>query len=316
MTAEPIDPRTLLAQLLLDWLAARTGTVAGAIEPEADGLLRSTIGGAPLVIAVEPVAGAEPPAEWTARLASFADRIDAPEGGALVWLPPGAEPPSGEPAASAAVAAINTALEQTLPGEADEARLPVRVYIRKREDEGAYVTAYGGLAPYWAQFTDRVQGYYQLDSKELHRPPDDEAELKALVERIVATAQGMEVDAMRAVPAEDTWRVRRLRGGAGAAVLGLPPGDESETGASLRKRIRALLPEAGARLAPLAGALHVLLLYGHYGSMANEPVGAALRGQEPQAFAGIDLVVLAADGAIRPLLDITRHPALQARAEG
>jgi hypothetical protein len=312
--ASPTNAERLLARLLLEFLSERTGMAAEGLVDAEDGLLTATLAGVPLVIAVAPLASSAGTPDWQTRLAAFAQRLDPPPGGALVWLPPGAEPPAAEPDASETVAALDRALAMAAPGEAAEAWLPARVYLRKQQDEGAYVTAYGGLAPYWAQFTDRVDGYYQLDSKELHRLPENVDEIKALVERIVETARGMELDGLRAVAAEDAWRVRRLRTAAEVAVLGLPPDDESETGAPLRKRVRALLPETGSRLAAHGDALRLLLLYGHYGSLSNEPVSPALRGQEPQAFGGIDMIALAADGAVKPLMDITRRPALQARS--
>lgn len=307
--------RALLAQAFIDWLENRTGARAEpASTADGDSLLTLRLGGERLLLAIEPVAATPPDAAWQGRLAAFEERLEkAGAGGVLVWLPAGAEPPLDEPAASETVQAIGAAAAALAPGAVGDARLPITLYLRRRDEAGAYITAYGGMAQYWAQFTERVQGYFQLDSKQLHRLPDDEAYIKGLVDRIVDVAQGMTVDEMRAIPAEDFWRVQRLRGGEGCAAAGRPAGDEAEQGAPLRRRLRTALQEAGARFGADGDALRVLLLYGHYPTLDGEPVGPALRGMDPSLFAGIDFVALLSDGTVKPLLDITRRPALAAR---
>jgi len=302
-TENEAHARDLLALLFGEWLAGVAGTAD--VTPAEPGLYLARAGDALVALAIEPLGSG--PEAWQAELQAFAARLTPPENGALVWLPPGAAPPRDEPAQTEAVAAVQRTLEALQPGETADARLPIAISVRKRDEAGAYVSAFGGLAPYWAQFTDRVRGYYQIDSNALHRLPDDEATIKTLIDRIVAATEGMRLDELRVVEAEDYWRVQRLRSGQGVAVLGLPPGDESEQGAPLRRRLREALSEAGQRLRQHEEAARALLLVGHYASVQNEPVGTALRGLDPALFAGIDLVALAADATIKPLLDITRR---------
>jgi hypothetical protein len=70
------------------------------------------------------------------------------------------------------------------------------------------------------------------------------------------------------------------------------------------------MKECSVRLATQDANLRVLVLYAHYGTLEGEPVGPALRGQDPALFAGLDLVVLIADGQVKPLMDVTRRTGL------
>lgn len=304
----------LLAQLFCDWLAERSGEAVAPPTTGPAGLFVTTVAGQRIAVDVAPMATGEPPAGWSGALAAFCARLQPGQtGGVLLWLPGGAAPPAQEPAASEALHAVQAAVDTAASGATAEARLPITLSIRKRAESGAYVSAFGGLAPLWAQFTDRVQGYYQIDSTALHRLPDDEAYIRGLIDRVVEASEGMALGEARAAPAEDHWLVQRLRAGAGCAALGLPPGDESENGAPLRKRLRAALREGAARLAGEPAELRVLALFAHYGSLEGEPVGPALRGLDPALFGGLDLVVLLANGAVKPLIDITRKALHQRR---
>src|SRR4051794_17837134 len=103
-------PRRLLAQLVFDWLEARSGEPVEA-EDGANGLYSATLAADRLTVAIEPAGTPEPPAAWTARLDAFASRLTPGNGGVLVWLPPGAEPPAQEPAATATVVALQQAID-------------------------------------------------------------------------------------------------------------------------------------------------------------------------------------------------------------
>ncbi|HLZ68518.1 MAG TPA: hypothetical protein VKV26_01275 [Dehalococcoidia bacterium] len=304
----------LLAHLLLDWIASRSGRKLTLLPARADAIARAGDEDDRLSIVLASLSSAERPPAWVAALERFAGRLDTSGSGVLIWLPPGATVPDEEPAASTVAMAVQQAVMATPAGESRDALLPIRISLLKRDEQGAYVSAAGGLAPLWAQFTDRVQGYFQIDSTALHRLPEDEAQTRAVIDRIVAASTGMALGEARVVEAEDRWRIQRLRGGDGCAVIGLPPGDESESGAPLRRRLRAALREAGERLAGENATLRVLALYGHYPTLEMEQAGPALRGQDPALFAGLDLIVLIADGAVKPLLDITRRPLVQPRA--
>lgn len=297
----------LLAQLFAEWLAERAGG-GGPPADLGDGAWSLTLGTRQAAFLIEPAGSAEIPDDWQARLDGLAARLEPRlEGGVLVWLPPGANLPQHEPAVSDLVGALQQAIDGLAPGEAVDAALPIEIGIQKRDESGAYVSAAGGLSPHWARFTDRVQGYFQIDSTTLHRLPADEGYLDALVERIAAASAGLALREIATVGAEDFWRVQRLRGGSGVAIVAQPPGDESESGAPLRKRLRLVLREARERLATCPAELRLLALFAHYPSFEGEPAGAALRGQDPTLFGGLDLVALIADGGVRPLVDITRR---------
>ncbi len=297
-----------IARLTLEWLADRTGAPASLIDESAESLLHGRLGDEPVALVVETLSSGERPPSWQIGLDRFAARLDpGGDGAVLLWLPAGAALPADEPGTTVAVRAVQAAIERTGPGESSDALLPIALRLQKRDESGAYVSAVGGLAPLWAQFTDRVQGYYQIDSTALHRLPQDDEQVRALIDRLVEASVGMALGETRSVDAEDHWRVQRLHGGAGCAIVALPPGDETESGAPLRRRLRALLRDAGNRLSAERPALRVLTLLGHYPTIEADQAGPALRGQDPSLFAGVDLVVLAADGSLKPLLDVGRR---------
>jgi len=308
--------RQLLAGRFFEWLEDRTGS---AVVP--DGFHQTNpfvarIAGRRLVVAVEPAASGHLPVGWLEAVRQLEARLSSSEQGAgLVWLPPGAAPPVREPVASAVVDALQRTLASLAPGESGDAALPITIHIRKKDESGAYVTAFGGLSPYWAQFTEKVQGYYHIDSTALHRLRDDEAYIRELIDRVVEASKTLELEETAAISAQDNWRVQRLRSGDATGVMALPPEDETETGAPLRRRLRIVLGEASRLLAGEDADLRVLLLYGHYGSMEGEPVGTALRGQDPALFGALDLIALVADGQVKPLINITRQPLLQEQAQ-
>ncbi len=297
-----------IARLTLEWLAERTGAATNLIDVDSGPLLHGRLGDEPVALAVESLSSAERPPDWQTRLDRFAARLDpGGEGAVLLWLPAGATLPAEEPEMTVAVRAVQAAIERTGAGESNDALLPIALRLQKRDESGAYVSALGGLAPLWAQFTDRVQGYFQIDSTALHRLPLGEEQVRALIDRLVEASAGMALGETRSVDAEDHWRLQRLRGGAGCTIVAVPPGDDTESGAPLRRRLRMLLRDAGSRLAAQQPALRVLTLLGHYPTIEADQAGPALRGQDPSLFAGVDLIVLAADGGVKPLLDIARR---------
>ncbi|HZQ38204.1 MAG TPA: hypothetical protein VFD32_19900 [Dehalococcoidia bacterium] len=308
---------TVIARLVLAWLGERTGAPVELLDGDAGVAVHGRLGAETVVLAVESLSSAEQPAGWQAGLDRFGARLDPrSEGAVILWLPAGAAPPAEEPAATVAVRAVQAAIDAVPPGESRDALLPIVLGLQKRDDNGAYVSAFGGLAPLWAQFTDRVQGYYQIDSTALHRLPEDEAEVRALIDRVITASAGMALGEARMVDADDRWRVQRLRDGSGCTVIAAPPGDETESGAPLRRRLRAVLRGTGERLADGRPALRVLALLGHYPTIEADQAGPALRGQDPSLFAGLDLIVVVADGAVKPLLDVGRRLAAPGATAG
>ncbi|MHB8575552.1 MAG: hypothetical protein ACYDCQ_09490 [Dehalococcoidia bacterium] len=310
-----VEERRLLATLVCEWLEERTGRPAALSDRLESGVWPIDLRGLSVSCVIESASTVLAPAEWQSRLAAYNTRLANPaEAGVLVWLPSGAELPRGEPAQTEIVDALNRAIAGLAPGEAADAALPIALHIRKRDETGAYVSAYGALSAHWARFTDRVQGYFQIDSTALHRLPADETTTLELVDRLIEASRGLELDGAATIDAADYWRIQRLRGGTGIAVVATPPDDESETGAPLRKRLRGALRQAGDQLRDTTAAIRLAAFYAHYPSIDEEPVGAALRGQDPSLFAGVDLVLLISDGQVRPLIDVTRKPVLQAPA--
>ena len=306
----------LCLQFVADWLGERTGAAVQlephAPLPDADGVLASgRLADRPLAAALSFIVPPVGEGPWYAAKAALEARISMRvAGGYLVWVPPPAELPDREPHSSAIVLRAEETLARFVPGGHGEIRFPVPVYMRKSDNEGAYVTARGGLAPAWAQFTNRVFGHFQLDSSELHRLPAGEAHLKDLVDRLVDVANGLELGQTAEVIAEDAWPARRLRGGEGVALLGEPPGGDRSAGAGLRRGLRRALQALRGPLLAEEAAARLVCFVGPYANIADQPVGTALLGFDPTLYRGIDLFCLAAEGTIKPLLDLTRNPLL------
>jgi hypothetical protein len=107
---------------------------------------------------------------------------------------------------------------------------------------------------------------------------------------------------------EDAWTVQRLPRGAtaegmtdGWAITGCPPGFEPADGGAIRRILRRRLTEAAQSLAG-RGELKALVLAGAYEYMASENAGPSLRGFDPAATAGFDVIALVADAEVKPLL--------------
>ncbi len=318
----------LCLQLLADWLGERTARslrlVPTAPVPDTSATIATgVVDGRPLAAALVFIAPPDGEGPWYTAKRALEERLGARlPGRYLIWVPQGAELPEREPAISEFILRAEETLARFVPGGHGEIRFPVAVYLRKSDEEGSYVTARGGLAPHWAQFTNRVYGHFQLDSRELHRLPAGEGHLRELIERIVQAAGGVELGRTVEVPCEDAWVAQRLKGepaagageGAAVALIGEPPGSELSAGAGLRRSLRRTLQAVRAPLLAAAGEVRVVCLVGPYTYRAEQPVGTALLGFDPALYQGIDLICLACEGEVVPLLDLTRHPLLAPRA--
>ena len=318
-TAALARARSLACHLLADWLAERTG-VAVSLAPQGDALdpavslARGAVGAEPVAVGLICIAPPIGAGGWYEAKADLEDRLAGHlPPGCVIWAPQGAELPAREPDRSAFILAAEELLGRCVPGGHGEIRLPVTLVLRKSDAEGAYLTARGGLAPAWARFTNRVFGHYQLDSSELHRLPAGEGYLDELIEAIVALANRMELGERREIAAEDAWVAQRLRGGEGVLIVGEPPASELASGAALRRGLRRSLGTAREALAAEQAAARLIVIVGPYTSIADQPVGAALLGFDPAMTRGLDLIALAAEGRVQPLLDLTRRPLLAAR---
>lgn len=310
----------LCLQFLTEWLGERTRRSV-RLDPrapiaETDAVLAAgEVDGRPLAVAlafIVPPAGADP---WYHRKAELERRCSGRlAGGYLVWVPQMADLPDREPHSSEVVLRVEETLRRFVPGGHGEVRFPVPVYIRKSDAEGSYVTARGRLAAHWAKFTGRVFGHFQLDSTELHRLPHGEGRLAELIDRLVEVANGLELGQMGEVVTEDAWVAQRLRAGEGVAFVGEPPGCDRSSGAGLRRSLRRTVQALREPLLAQEAAARLVCFVGPYTSIAEQPVATALLGFDPGLYRGIDLVCLAAEGAVRPLLDLTRNPVLSAES--
>jgi hypothetical protein len=311
--------QAIAMRLVLDALQERTGQPADAGEPEQvpeteAWVARGTIGGQTLtagVVFIVPPAGQ---GYWYDAKAALEQRIGGSlAGGYVLWAPSGAELPAREPGRSDFIMRVESVAERFVPGGHGEVRFPVTLYLRKSDEEGGYLTARGGLAPHWARFTGRVFGHYQLDATELHRTPAGEGYLNTLIDSIALTANSLKLGETTAIEAEDAWTMQRLSTSQGLAIVGEPPGAELSSGAALRRTLRRTLLALRASLPAEPADARVLAFIGPYSSFKDQPVGTALLGMDPAVYAGIDLVLLAADGEVGPVLDLTRTPLLAAR---
>ncbi len=310
-------PVQLCLQFVADRLADRTGhpvqLAANSPIAETDAVLASgTIGDQPLAVVLSFIAPPEGDDPWYRAKADVERRLAGRlEGGYLVWVPQGAELPEREPDSSEMVRRVEETLGRFVPGGHGEVRFPVAIRIRKSDAAGAYVTARGGLANSWARFTNRVSGHFQLDSSDLHRLPAGEANLTGLIDEIIEVANGLELGQLVEVMTEDAWPAQRLRGGTGMAFIGEPPGSERSSGAGLRRPLRRTVQAMRGPLLECNAAVRVVCFIGPYTSIDQQPVGTALLGFDPALYHGIDLICLAAEGALKPLLDLTRDPLLK-----
>ena len=314
---EPADRAARLAlRLLLDALQERTrqhavvGEPARVPETEA-WIAAGSIGGRTLtagVVFIVPPTGEQ---HWYKAKAALEQRIGSTlQGGYLLWAPSGAELPAREPQRSEVITRVEEVGSRLGPGERAEVRFPVSLYLRKSDEEGGYLTARGGLAAHWARFTGRVFGHYQLDSSELHRPPSAEGYLNTLIDSIALTANALKLGETVTIEAEDAWTLQRLSAGDGLTIVGEPPGAELSSGAALRRSLRRTLQALRPPLIAQSADARVLGFIGPYASFKDQPVGTALLGMDPAVYGGIDLVLLAADGEVGPVLDLTRSPVL------
>jgi hypothetical protein len=306
-------------RLVLDALSERTGKATRVHEiARVEGfdawLAQADIGGQPLavcVVFIVPPTGSGP---WYEAKAALEARIGGVLDGAYVlWAPSGAELPGREPHRSAVIARTEDAARRFVPGGHGEVRFPVVLSLRKSDEEGSYLTARGGLASAWAQFTGRVFGHYQLDSTELHRLPAGEGHLKSLVDRIAERANTLEPGQTVEIETEDAWTMQRLSAGEGLLIVGEPPGAELSSGAALRRNLRRVMQALRGPLLAQAGAARVVCFIGPYADFKDQPVGTALLGFDPTLYTGIDQILLAADGDVAPVLDLTRSALLAQR---
>jgi hypothetical protein len=238
-----------------------------------------------------------------------ADGSSMEAGAYAVWVPPKAALPTTEPQVSNLRITLARGLGGLAAGESREVRLPLTLVLAKLSDEGAYVSVTGGLAPEWTTISEGVPGSYHLDSRGLYRLPDERAEIDIIVTRVRDRAALLQPGEVTDVQVNDTWTVSRLPAGApeGVTVMAAPPEVDPLDGTLVRRMLRRHVQRAVAqREAALAAGqpndLSALMLLGALAHVKDELATAALRGMNPAAYGGIDLIALVADASVRQVL--------------
>ena len=300
----PSDPGEAALLLFLDWFGHRYARSARVTErsPEGEALRSARVQvGRRWEIACTLVNSVHADADlpFEAARAAVEQRLDLEGLPYALWLPRGAGLPAGEPGLSQLALAAGEALP--VDGDRLEVRTAVRLHLRRTSMDGSVVTVLGGLAPLWAQFTNRVAGSFQLNARELHRLPEDEEERTALIERVVLAAGQPDVDDSVVIPADDVWTANRLPGDR-AYVIGSPVAEGDEASAALRRSLRKLLREAQGLPAAPADA-RTLVILAAATELAGEKVSLTLRGMDPTLYSGYDLIAVVADGQVRVVLE-------------
>lgn len=300
----PADPAEAALRLFLQWLGTRyaRSTRAGGLASPAEGVATGTITVGrqwPLAFALLNTLADGATVEFEAARAAVEHRLDAAGLSVALWVPPGGAIPAAEPGLSQIVRSV----EQARPIEDGrlEVRRPVQLLLRRIDTAGSVITIGGGLAPHWAQFTNRVPGTFTLNSSDLLRLPASQEERDVLAERIISAAGQPEAGETQAIVAEDVWSANAL-GEGGSCVLGSPRPENDESSALLRRNLRKLLKAAEG--VPASGAAATaLILLGASAYAAKEKLSWAIRGMDPTLYSGYDFIVVIADGLVRPLLE-------------
>jgi hypothetical protein len=303
----PADPADAALRIFLDWFGKHyaRSTRVEQVESE-DSVSRGTITigrrwelGFALVNTIAPDADLE----FEAARAAIEERLDSAGYSLALWVPRGAALPTGDTGLNQLLSSVELALP--LEDGRLEVRRPVETYLRRTSTTGSVVTILGGLGPHWAQFTNRVPGSLQLNSMQLYRLPSSEEERDELAEQIVLAAQQPEIDDGVVIPAIDAWTANDLREG-GSCVLGTPAPEDDEHAATLRRNLRKLL----RLVAPVARSnapTRALILLGASTYAEEEKLSWAIRGMDPTLYSGFDLIVVIADGLVKPLLEPARN---------
>ena len=222
----------------------------------------------------------------------------------MLWAPPGAAIPAGEPGLSELVLSLDAA--NTLEDGRLEVRRPVSLYLRRTSTTGSVITVLGGLSGHWARFTNQVPGSFQMNALELFRLPASEQERDELAERVVLAAGQPDVDETQVIRTEDVWTANDLGDGA-ACVMGSAALENDEHSAALRRNLRQLLRQAAPALREGKPAARALVVVGAATYAQEEKLSWALRGMDPGLYAGYDIIAVLADGLVKPLLEPARQ---------
>jgi len=291
----------LALRLFVAWLNGATGRSFRVVS-DSGSEATALADGLTLAIEVHPVIQSSDASWRSAQLRLEAELSASVPGGYALWVPPGATlPPLGLPSGEF-VEKIRSAALRLGPGERSYVPLPVKLYLRKTSESGNVVSVVGGLSQYWARFTERVRGTYELDSRGLHRLPESEAHLEALLDDIAARAAELEAGAWCEVETIDAWTIQRVDGLDGFVIVGHAPPELEEAGLAVRRNTRRILAQAAPALRSRPADLRAIVLMAPYARMEQEGVTTAIRGYDPALYAGIDLLCLVADGQVKAVV--------------
>ena len=225
-------------------------------------------------------------------------------GGYALWVPPGGALPAEEPGRSELRLLIAGGLKALAPGHRREVRIPVRLQLAKVQADGHYVSVTGALSAHWTRISEGVEGSYHLDSRAMHRLPEEEAEVEVIISRVRDRAALLNPDEATELSVHDHWLVSRLPADEppGLTVLGTPPPFDPSDGATTRRLLRRHVRRATEQREAGECELFVLLLLASLAHLDEEMATAALRGMTPAAYGTLDLIALVADGRVREVL--------------
>ena len=249
--------------------------------------------------------GSSPPgAEDLESLVGADLEADGEPGAYALWVPPGAPLPVDEPARSQFRLLVSRGVRGLAPGERRELRVPVTLRLAKIDGNGEYVSVVGGMSSEWTRISEGVPGAFHLDSREIHRLPEERAEVDILVSRVRDRAGLLETGELTTIDVHDYWLVSRLPAEEprGLTVVGAPPEVDALDGALVRRMLRAHIARTLEQRAAGAADMSALVLVGALGHIGDERATAALRGMNPATYSGLDLIALVADGQVRQVL--------------
>jgi hypothetical protein len=240
---------------------------------------------------------------WSERCAEMADRIRASlRGPYLLWVPPGADLPTDEPAATDFVRRVSVAGAPLAPGARTEVELPAPARLAKMRDEGGYASVVGGLGRYWTAITERVSGTFVLDTTAIKRAPLDERARDSMFDRVAQLATQLETGQAVEFELWDSWTLQRLEDGDGFVIVGAPPSFDPTDGAAIRRLLRRRLDEAARALASADAGVRGVAFVAIVEFAQHEGVSSALRSISPALYAPLDLLLVLADGEARVAL--------------
>ena len=288
-------------ELLLRWLNEGQQQPF-RIENGGDGGAMATNGAVRLVVEVRQLLGPTENIEWLAARERLEEQLGgAVPGSVALWVPAGADLPVGELALSEFIDHVSQAAVKLGPHERAYVPLPIRLFLRKTSDGGNVVSVTGGLNPHWARFTERVRGTFDLDSTRLHRLPESEEHLEALLDAIVERSSKLEAGQIAEVETVDAWTVQRMTG-EGVMIVGVPPAETQDAGLKVRRNLRRILGEAAPALRASDADMKALVLLGYYARIEEEGATIAMRGFSPGLYSGLDYVCLVTDGLVKALI--------------